>query len=221
MMKKSSVIFLGLIVSFLSCKTLTEYNVRIPSAEKQEVEISEKKNIFITDFHIKDPEKIGFDLNEKIKNFFSSGFKPTFEAVIFSSSIPFEENNIFENKNFWKTSVPDKKEESLFITGTSSFASEIRKSLRDTRGGRFEDPFEPEKRLAVRKFYSLTLEVYYIQGETGEVVFQKKFEESKGYSNPNQTAEFAFYDLVQQVKQKMIPYLTGRGKLQERRLLIK
>ncbi|MBN1273684.1 MAG: hypothetical protein JXB26_15560 [Candidatus Aminicenantes bacterium] len=219
-MKKNRLLLIILILSLFSCKSLTEWKVRIPVPQKQEIDLGKYEKIFITDFSIEDTDKIEFELNKQIKDYFSSELKQYFEGDIDQKSLSIQEENVFNDKEYWKK-LGSSEKKSIFLTGKSSFKKEIRKSLREARGGRFEDPFKREERLAERRFYSLTLQIFFINAETGEILFQKKYEESQGYANTNQTSEFAFYDLIQKVKEGLFPIFTGRGRFQERRLIIK
>jgi hypothetical protein len=58
-----------------------------------------------------------------------------------------------------------------------------------------------------------------IDAKTGEILYTRNFKQTKHYINPNQTAYFAFFDLIQIVKTKLFQAFLGEELLQERYLL--
>jgi hypothetical protein len=84
-----------------------------------------------------------------------------------------------------------------------------------------ESPFPDKKELAERKVYGLSLELLLIQSDSGEILYSRNFKEDKKYENPKQTAYFAFFDLIQRVKQRFFRDILGEDIIQERYLLTK
>ena len=96
-----------------------------------------------------------------------------------------------------------------------------RKALISRKRREIEDPFPARKNLATRKFYTLDMHIHALDSETGTPVYDRKFKESRAYTNPNQTALFAFYDLAFEVKEKFFREITGGERLQVRYLIIR
>jgi len=84
---------------------------------------------------------------------------------------------------------------------------------------KFEDPFTYEDQFAQRRHYALTLDLYFIDSQTGEILYQGKFNETKAYENPNQTGYFAFHDLIYNVKSKIFRDILGKKEPQTRYLI--
>ena len=180
--------------------------------------LNQFEEIILTNFWIKKQTK-DINLSQEIIDYFHFALEKNFKGKITSKEIPFSQDNIFNNPSFWKeTNLSSKK--ALFFTGIASYGEEVRKAiLEERRSDRFESPFPAEKKLVERKFYNLNLDIYLIDSQSGEIVYKRSFKESRGYRNPNQTAYFAFFDLIQNVKNKLFRNILG-GKIIEERYLI-
>jgi hypothetical protein len=114
--------------------------------------------------------------------------------------------------------TPDKRGTILF-TGSLEYTEEIRKAIKSAKKRRFEQPFPEESRIEERRFYSLTLHLYLIDTQSGEALYERTFNESKAYKNPNQTAYFAFFDMMLSVRDKLFRQILGEEQTQERYLI--
>ncbi len=130
-----------------------------------------------------------------------------------------EKEEVFKNEDFWKNLSAD-KEKILLLTGSIQYKEEVRKAVLGRRNKDSEDPFQAEKTLTVQRFYLLNLDLYLIDGKTGKALYKKSFKESRSYKNPEQTAYFAFFDLIKVVKEKLFRDLLGERKIQLRYLII-
>ena len=125
---------------------------------------------------------------------------------------------VFEDKEFWKSLAPG-PEPTLIVSGSLDYQQETRKALIGKERKQFDDPFPTKSRLATRKFFSLNMTIYLIDAATGEPVFSREFKETQGSQNPNQTPEFAFSDLIHDVKEKLFRRVLGTERIQERYLI--
>ena len=126
----------------------------------------------------------------------------------------------FEQEDFWKD-FPTENEGAIVFTGTIDYRSEVRKALVDRERRQFEDPFPEGASLEERKFFTLFFTLYMIDSNTGETLYQRDFKETRNYKNPNQTAYFAYFDLIKTVKDKLFQAFLGEELLQERYLIAK
>ena len=141
-----------------------------------------------------------------------------FDGKITVKNISIEDEKIFTTDAYWKDKV-ENPEETLFLTGSAQYTKEIRKAILDTKKTKYEGPFETERKLAERKFYTLNLALYFINADTGKSLYTREFKETQGYKNPNQTAAFAFFDLADIVKAKFFRTVLGTVKIQQRYLI--
>ena len=139
---------------------------------------------------------------------------------ISTKNIELDNEELFQNKDFWKGQALE-EEASAFLTGSIEYTAETRKALLGKNKKQFDNPFPRQNRLETRKFYSLKMNVYFINAKTGEVIYDSNFKETQAYDNPNQTAEFAFFDQVHKVKEKLFRQMFGGERIQQRYLISK
>jgi len=212
-------IFLLILLFFVySCGSISYVEIKTDIAKKIPFSFEQFDEIMITDF-LPENEIPDFDINKEMKDYFAQEIEVKTKRKVSTKKIPLEDEQIFKNKQFW-ANISEKDEKGIFITGSVEYKKEVRKALvRDKR--KFEDPFTYEDQFIQRKMFSLALDLYFINSQTGEIIYQRKFNESKSYENPNQTAYFAFYDLIYSMKQKIFLDVLTEKQPQERYLIIK
>ena len=217
--KIKNIKFLFLLVPFcfFSCSTSNYLKIRVAIPEKTALEIDQFNKIVITNFLIKEKTK-KFDLNQELVNYFTSKLEIAFKGKTSSQNISLEKEELFNNKDFWKNLSPDLKG-AVILTGSAKYSEEIRKAILETKKEHSDDPFAKGKAIEERRFYTLNLDLYLIDAKTGEPLYKRSFKESKGYKNPNQTASFAFFELVQRVKEKFFRTILKGKKIQDRYLI--
>jgi hypothetical protein len=216
--KKSRLALLFALVLFISCVPEDHLNIRIEPLGKIVFDLDQFSEIFVTDFLIKNQSK-GLDLNAEIIDYFLSELGNNFKGKVSTKKITMEKEEVFKNEDFWKNLSAD-KEKTLLLTGSIQYKEEVRKAVLGRRKKDSEDPFQAEKTLTVQRFYLLNLDLYLIDGKTGKALYKKSFKESRNYKNPEQTAYFAFFDLIKVVKEKLFRDLLGERKIQLRYLII-
>lgn len=216
-MKKIKIFFLLALLFHLSCASGNYWKLRIELPGKPVLDLNQYNEIVITNFFIKKETK-DFNLNKEIVDYFVSEIGQEFKGKIISKKIPLDKEELFQNEGFWKNQSAELKE-TVLLTGSAHYTQEIRKAILETRKKRPEDPFPSSKALAERRFYTLNLNLYFIDSKTGKALYKRTFKESKGYENPKQTAHFAFFDLIQRVKGKLFHNILGGVKIQERYLI--
>jgi len=132
---------------------------------------------------------------------------------------PLTDESVFENRDFWKNLDLDNKKAVIF-SGTVEYSDETRKALVHKKGREQETPFPDRDYMKTRKFYSLNMHIHIIDSESGITLYNQEFKEQRSYSNPNQTAYFAFFDLAYQIKEKLFREIMGGKKIQDRYLII-
>jgi len=215
--RRNSLILLFGLLFFISCGTGEQVRLRIEMPRKTPINLKDFEEIAITNFLVKEEAK-EFDLNKELTKYFSVEIEQKVKNKISSSEVALENEEDFQNKKFWQRTFPDKKGTLLF-TGSLEYTEEIRKAIKSTEKRRFEQPFPEESRIEERRFYSLSLHLYLIDPHSGEALFERTFKESKSYKNPNQTAYFAFYDMMLTVRDKLFRQILGEEQIQERYLI--
>ena len=219
-MKKNKLALLAALFFLLSCSSSYHWKLKIEVPGKTALDLDQFKEIVITNFLIK-KETEDINLSQEILDYFNFELGQNFKGKITSKKISFTNEEVFTNENFWKDILEDSKNV-LFLTGSAHYTEEIRKAiLEEKRRGRFEEPFASGKKLAERKFYTLNFDLYFIDAKSGDTLYKRSFKETKSYKNPNQTAYFAFFDLIQNLKVKLVRNILGGKKIEERYLITK
>lgn len=220
MMRKNKVLCLGFcLLLAASCTSNEQWKLRIEVPGRVGLNLNAYGEVLVTDFLVK-KDSGDFDINKEIGDYFSYELGLKLDKKASSREAALSGEDIFNDPQFWKSLFPEHKEAVLF-TGTVSYEEEVRKALVKQEKKRFEDPFPAEKTLAKRTFYTLNLNLYLIDNQTGAVIYQKDFKETRAYKNPNQTAYFAFFDLIQEVRDKLFDTLLGGERVQQRYLIAK
>lgn len=218
-MKKAKFALFLSFLFFLSCSSSNYWKMRIEIPGEPILKLENIKEIVITDFLVKKETK-GFDLNKEIVDYFTSALRNEFEGKISSKKIPLEKEDVFKDEEFWKAQG-ENLEETLLVSGSAQYTEEVRKAILERRKDRADDPFQSQRGLAERKFYTFLLNLYLIDPKTGKTLYKRNFKESQGYKNPKQTAYFAFFDLIQRVRAKFFQNILAGAKTQERYLISK
>jgi len=218
-MKKNSLIILICLVVLSSCVTTEYWKMKIEIPRRLEFDIEAFGSVIIAPFLV-EKEVEDFDLKKEIGDYFEGMLNRKTEIAVTTRDIPVENEAQFESSVFWKNQDSD-RESTLFLTGSAQYTSETRKALLKRAKKRYEDPFPTEAKLEQRKFYTLNMNLFLIDAQSGKAVYKREFKETKGYDNPNQTSYFAFFDLIQQIQEKLLRSVLGLEQIQERYLVIK
>ncbi len=203
----------------VACASSEHFRTRIQIPHKPEVNLADFDGIVLTDFLLKS-EVEEFDLNQEIREYFGTELSVGLGKEVERNSASLPDESVFEDQEFWKNLAPDRKK-SLFFAGTAEFSQETRKALIAREKKRFEEPFPARQTLETRKFFSLNMHIHIFSSETGSAVFEREFKETRAYTNPNQTAHFAFFDLAYEIKEKLFRAISGGERIQERYLIIR
>ncbi len=215
-LKNSGLLILILLLT-QACAPDEYYRVRIRIPRRAEIQLAEFEGIVITDFLTKS-EFEDFDLSKELKEYFAGELEVELNESVQRENIEVSDEESFEDQKFWKT-LPIEMQKSVIFSGTAEYSQETRKALISKDKDQFEDPFPSQERLATRKFYTLQMNIRIINSETGDVTYSQDFKESKSYTNPNQTAYFALFDLAYLVKEKLFREIMGGERFQQRYLL--
>lgn len=216
-LKSSKVITLICVLALCACSGSRHWKVRVEMPRAISFELERFQELIITDFLVKSERK-DMDLNKEMVEYLSFEFGKNLAAPVSTKEIELTSEDIFEDESFWKD-ITTELEEAIILTGSVEYKSEIRKALVDEEKRQFEDPFPRRSGLEERRFYTLFFDLYMIDAKTGEILYTRNFKQTKHYLNPNQTAYFAFFDLIQIVKTKLFQAFLGEELLQERYLI--
>lgn len=218
-MKKNSLLLLLVLLLQFSCGTNSYLKLKIEIPSVSPIHLEQFKEIVVTNFWI-EKELEDFDVSQELVDYIILELGLQFKGKISSKSLTWEEEALFKKEDFWKALAPDLKQ-AYFLTGKAAYSQEIRKAILDKEKTRFDEELPAEKNLAERKVFTLELDLYFISAETGKILYEKNYKETQGYKNPKQPLDFAFFDLVQNVKLKFFRSIFGGERIQERYILQK
>jgi hypothetical protein len=218
MRKKISLALLLALTLHFSCASLYNLKVNVELPGVSTLDLDQFKEVVISDFLVEKATQ-DFDINQELVDLFSVELSKHFAGKVTSKDISWEEKDVFQKEDFWKNLLPD-PEEVLILTGSVQYSEEIRKAILEDYSEGTEGFYSKEKGIAQRKFYTLNLHLYLIKAKTGEILYTRDFKESRGYRNPKQTANFAFFDLMEMVRGKFVRNVLGEKKLEQRYLIL-
>ena len=215
-----------LMLVLIACSSSNAPRLRIQIPRRAEVRLADFDGIVLTNFLIQSEDEsdskkpdLDFDLNQDMIDYLSNELEIELEEDVKNQTLELEDAALFEDEKFWQAFSQNGKKE-LIISGTMQYGQETRKALISKEKRQHETPFPDRQRLQTRKFYTLNMHVYIIDSQSGLNLYNQTFKETRAYSNPNQTAQFAFYDLLYEVKEKLFREIMGGEKIQQRYLII-
>ena len=172
-MKTSKLIFILALMFSVSCASTSYWKVKIKMPREGLVDINQFEELIITNFIVED-ETEGLDINKELSDYLTTELKKDFKGKVITKQAPLKSIENFKEPDFWKSILQDPTGR-VFLSGSAKYSHEIRKAFLEKRPAGSRRPFFYEKGLAQRNFFTLILEVYLIQAETGEILYQRKF----------------------------------------------
>lgn len=217
-MVKNSLIVLLVIMVLCSCTSYKNVKAKIEIPRRTNVDLSGIDHFVITNFILKN--ELEFDANKEFYDYFSLELQQAFDKRVSGRQLQLENEEVFNNTDFWKALSPD-AQKTLFIAGSMEYTQETRKALVGKEKKQFDDPFPTKPKLSTRKFFTLKVNVFFKDAVSGKTIYSRDFSETQASQNPNQTAYFAFFDLMHKVKEKLFRQTLGGDLIQERYLISK
>jgi hypothetical protein len=216
-MRKSNLFLFLFLLLFLSCSQVTYHKLSIAVPNQPALDLSPYDQVAIADFLVtKSPEDL--DANQQITDYFQSEFKMQLPAEVTHVSVSSLDEETFGSPDFWKALMQE-EQNAIILTGRVGYQAETRKAFSSTDKRKLETPFPERTRIYQKGFFTLDMDVYLIEGRSGEILYQKTFKETQSLNNLNQRPSFALYELLNSVKVKLFRQITGGIQVQERYLL--
>jgi hypothetical protein len=219
-MRKNSRTLLILLALLAACRTGDTYRkIRVELPVYSPLRPEEFDQVIFSGFLIgQSPE--GVDLNKELIEYLSPEFEKRLNFRVFVQPVALLSDEVFRQADFWR-SLASGPGRSLYITGTAELTRETRKSILGRPRPDPDDPLAKQDAVAERALFALSVHLYLIRGDSGEILLEREFRETKAYPNIKQRADFAFYDLAQRIKGKLSRPLLSEERLQDRYLLLK
>lgn len=216
-MKKISLALAGLLLLAACTSTDTYKKIKVEIPAYSILRVDPAQELAVTTF-LTPKETAGVDLSRELGQYFEQELGRKFPGRVFSRDVAIESEAVFQDSGFWKSLAPASGS-LLCFTGKADFARETRKAVLSRPGDPWEDELTPQRSIAERTVFILDITIHIINTASGEILVSKTYKESKTYASPKQRADFALFDLIQRVKQKLLRPLLGEERVQERYLL--
>jgi len=207
-------------VAFLgACQTTSGLRLMIEMPRPSSLRLDTFNELLITDFLVQ-KEVAGLALNKELTEYFKSEWERKFKGKVgLANAAPAGEAD-FKSAEVLRT-LAGNSPRSLVMTGRAAFSRESRKGLQEKEPGWRDGYFQAQNILSERQVFTLEMGLFFIKGETGEVLFQRDYKEIRTYKSAKQRVEFAFFDLLQTAKQKLFNAILGNERFQEWYLISK
>jgi hypothetical protein len=219
-MRKNSPALLLPLVLLAACRGGDIYRkIRVELPSYSTVHPEQFEQVVFSGFVVaKEPE--GLDLNKEIIEYLSPEFEKKLNFRVTRQPVALESEGLFQKPDFWRSLAPEPGR-ALFVTGNAELTRDTRKAILGRPRADADDPLTQKSGIAERIVIVLSLHLYFIRGDSGEIVLERDFRETKVYANPKQRIDFAFYDLAQRIKAKLFRQILSEERIQERYLLLK
>lgn len=216
-MRRNSLPLLLLLLFLTRCGGDTYRKLRLELPAYSTFHPDEFQEVILTNFLIVNAPE-GFDLDQELAAFFVPEFERKLSLPVTVQRVRLESEESIRRPDFWQALAPGSSRR-LYVTGKAELTREIRKSILGMVPG--EDPLSPQRKIAERTLFSLSLHLFLIRGDNGEVLLDRDFKEIKTYASPDQRTDFAFHDLALRIKTKLFRPILNEERFQERYLLLK
>ncbi|MGA2362026.1 MAG: hypothetical protein ABSG73_06150 [Candidatus Aminicenantales bacterium] len=168
---------------------------------------------------IKEVETVpDIDLGGSVSEYLETELRREFKGTVVRRAVGQGPAVTGDDKDRWASAGAGLKK-AVFLVGTAGLRGQAQKALQEA-GIPKDGPFRLENRgLAERKRFSLAVECSLIDASNGETILKKIIKETRTYSDIQQTAEFALFDLLPAVKASLFSALFGRAPVEKRDLL--
>ncbi len=218
-MKKNNLVLVGLLL-LAACSSTDSYKkVRVEIPAYSSLRLNRFQELTAATF-LTPKETAGMDLNREIGQYFEQELGRIFSGRVYSRAVAMESEAVFQNPEFWKSLSQDSGS-LLYFTGKADFSRETRKTVQSRPGDPWKDELTPQKSIAEQAVFVLDITIHIIDAASGEILLSKTYKESKTYASTKQRSEFALFELIQRVRQKLFRPILGEERIQERYLLTK
>jgi hypothetical protein len=217
-MRRNSVLLAVIALGLASCAARAPIKVSIEIPGSAALPRNSIQTLLLAGFYQEKPFQ-GFDVDAALVRYFLDEFKPRIKGPVEAAPVAWPGPEALADKEFWKKAGAERK--AIILTGKATFVQETRKALLEGESRDFDGPFKPRDPWSERRFFSLQLDLAFIDARTGEPVFRKNYQETINSDNVKQTAEFAVFDMMGRIKTKLLRSLFGLERPLERYLLVK
>lgn len=154
------------------------------------------------------------NLGRSLSDYVEAELRRVFKGTVSRPAVGRDAAAPGDDKDRWASAGAGLKK-AVFLVGTAALRGQAQKALLAS-GVPADGPFKLENQgLVERKRFTLTIEWSLIDVSGGRTILKKSIKETRTYSDIQQTAEFALFDLLPAVKARLFPALFGRPRVEK------
>jgi hypothetical protein len=210
---------LAILAAGAACRATAPVPVRVEMPGISPFPSGSLTAIIVTNFR-NDALIPGFDAGLELQAYIAAEIGSVFKGSVSRLALSSDVAAGNAGPSFWRDAGAG-RDRAVFLTGSLSFASQLRKALKGTRAS-LDRPFKAaDRRLFERLHWTLRVDMFLISAASGEILFQKTFREERDYSDIEKPAEFAFSELSGRIRAKLLTVLLGSSTIEPRTLLVR
>lgn len=205
-MKAPAALVLAAALSAVSaCRSAAPVEVRIEMPGVSAVPAGSFDEIVVTDFREASPLP-GLAAGRELRDYLAAEIGRAFAGTVIKLSSPEE--------------APSRgRERVLVLTGSVALTTEVRKALNKEKVP-LDGPFKTSGRgLIEQRRWTMTVDLTVLAAADGTMLFRRVFREERDYIDVEKPADFAFSELSDRLRARLIPLLLGATTRESRTLL--
>lgn len=205
-MKAPAVLGLALVWSALAaCRSVSPVEVRIEIAGVAVLPAGSFDEIVVTDFRDTAPLP-GLPLGRDLRDYLAAEIGRAFRGRVTRSDSAAE-------------ALARPRDRVVVLVGSVSLAGEVRKALDKSRVP-LDGPFKTARRgLVEQRRWTMTVDLAVRSAADGTTLFQRVFQDARDYIDLEKPADFAFSELSDRLRARLLPLLLGTPTRESRTLL--
>jgi hypothetical protein len=217
-MRRNSAVLAFAVLALAACSGREPVKVSVELPGTAAIPRDSIQTLLLTGFY-QEKSSPDLDVDAALVRYFLDEFRPRIKGTVEAAPMAWPGPEALADKEFWKKAGAGRA--AVLVTGKAAFVQETRKALLDGEARDFDGPFKPRDPWSERKFFSLQLDLAFIDARTGEPLFRKNYLETLNSVNIKQTPEFAVFELMGRIRTKLLRALFGSERPLDRYLLVK
>ncbi len=209
---------LAILFSLPACLSEAEVKIKADFPRYTVINLNQFPELYLASFQV-DQSPASFELNTELLNYLETELKVRYSGRLQRLEVIWPEESYPEDQAFWKNMFGHTQSGPV-LTGRVSFKQEKRKTLGSRYYREIDGPFNLNRpALEERLVSTLTVNFYLVQPETGQILFNKKYQENRVVENRQESPAISFYELILIIKNKFFGAVLGTELSEERYLL--
>lgn len=206
-----------MLASGAACLSLSPVPVKVEMPGVSPFPAGLFNEIVVTNFRDDSPSP-DFDLGRELQAYLAAEIARSFKGKVSRADVSWDAESAGNDPAFWMRAAAG-RDAAVFLTGSTALVGQIRKAL-EKKQLPVDGPFNIDRRgLIEQRRWALAVDLSVISAATGEPLYKRTFREERDYIELDKPAEFAFSELADRLRARLLPILLGTSTIEERALL--